>query len=98
VEVFTRIACDELRIEPVRTHAIGFHAPIFIPKVFPSMVEMESPFLVASQPEVPGLVHASPHHVQSPTSPSLAASCRVDPAVQQGAARLQTGKDSCLVM
>lgn len=85
VEVFTQIACDELRIEPVRTHATGFLDSSLVGKpLFPMDLEIHTPLW-----EPPTLHYAAAAHARHDKTISTA-TCRIDPTVQQGAAKLQT--------
>ena len=103
VEVFTRIACDGLRIEPVQTHVSGVELtalPGKQPTFFSLHGEIESPHLaIAGGLPTMRLVHIGTHErmrhdnassVISPPRPLSSVKCRADPAVQQGAAKLQT--------
>ncbi|KAG8744670.1 hypothetical protein FRC11_013339 [Ceratobasidium sp. 423] len=102
VEVFTQIACDELRIEPDRAYGPDSSRNYSsVHHGFSIGLDMHSPFMVVipSQPRLPGRVHlAQADHVGNdndlhsiPASlPISSDRCRLDPAVQQGAAKLQT--------
>ncbi|CAE6434870.1 unnamed protein product [Rhizoctonia solani] len=98
VEVFTQIACDELRIEPDRAYEIASLRNYSSHHGFPASLDMQIPFLevITHQPRIPGRVHSSTVvHVRNNDNDSHGASlssdaCRVDSEVQQGAARLQT--------
>ncbi|KAG8687516.1 hypothetical protein FRC08_011923 [Ceratobasidium sp. 394] len=96
VEVFTRIACDGLRIEPHTQVAAlpGNNAGVSIANAF------HTPLLIfTSHPSIPG----EPLHLSAVTHirhdnhtrvidprPWSSDECRADPAVQRGAAKLQT--------
>ncbi|CAE7206829.1 unnamed protein product, partial [Rhizoctonia solani] len=73
VQVFTQIACDELRIEPDRAYG-------------PVSLRNSSGFVPS--PIIALHMVPAPHVGTYNSAPSDA--CRVDPAVQQGAAKLQT--------
>ncbi|KAH7341322.1 hypothetical protein B0J17DRAFT_646103 [Rhizoctonia solani] len=98
VEVFTQIACDQLRIEADRAYAPASLRNDSSHHGFSIGLDMQSPlWVVASQPSLPGRTHlATVAHVGNdnnaiPASlPMSSDACRVDPAVQQGAAKLQT--------
>ncbi|CAE6461292.1 unnamed protein product [Rhizoctonia solani] len=98
VEVFTQIACDQLRIEPDRAYTPASLRNYSVYDGFSIGLDMQSPlWVIASQPSLPGRMHlATVTHVGNdnggiPASlPISSDACRVDPAVQQGAAKLQT--------
>ncbi|KAG8686741.1 hypothetical protein FRC09_013944, partial [Ceratobasidium sp. 395] len=96
VEVFTRIACDGLRIEPHTEVAALSEKPLI------HTLQTPLPHLVfATLPAIPSEpLHLSAaalirHHnhstgVIAPPRPLSADECRADPVVQRGAAKLQT--------
>ncbi|CEL55849.1 putative membrane protein C14C4,07 OS=Schizosaccharomyces pombe (strain 972 / ATCC 24843) GN=SPAC14C4.07 PE=1 SV=1 [Rhizoctonia solani AG-1 IB] len=101
VEVFTQIACDELRIEPDRAYELASFYNYSSHHDFPVHLGLQIPILeaITSQPRTPGRVHSSTvvyvgnddnHSHSISFTPLSSDPCRVDPEVQQGAARLQT--------
>ncbi|CAE6515654.1 unnamed protein product [Rhizoctonia solani] len=95
VEVFTRIACDELRIEPdVLRNYSSANLGLSI-----DLDQSLALVFVAPQPRLPGRAHLATvaHfgndnnlHAIPDSTPISSDMCRADPAVQQGAAKLQT--------
>lgn len=101
VEVFTRIACDSLQPVHTYTSAIQVAALGNQTVYFAMHGEIESPHLVLGLPSrFAKSVHSSAatliRHDNGVPRPMSAAKCRADPAVQQGAAKLQTRK-CCLL-
>ncbi|KAL5634517.1 hypothetical protein ACGC1H_002536 [Rhizoctonia solani] len=93
VAVFTQIACDELRIESNLAYAPGWLRNNSSENPgFSIGLDMQSPVLAVLPSKLPVRVHMNPvAHVGNTASISSDHdACRVDSAVQQGAARLQT--------
>ncbi|QRV90180.1 major facilitator superfamily transporter [Ceratobasidium sp. AG-Ba] len=95
VEVFTRIACDGLRIEP-HTQMAGLAALSANSANFSiHQVETPRPHVVYAQMAIPlagelhfgAAAHTRPDNAPRPLD---ADECRADPEVQRGAAKLQT--------
>ncbi|KAJ1308003.1 hypothetical protein OPQ81_002076 [Rhizoctonia solani] len=100
VEVFTQIACDELRIEPDRAYAPedALRNYSSTNHGFSTGLDMQSPLMVVvpSHPRLPGQLHLATvtrvrnSHAIPTSAPISSDECRIDPVVQQGAAKLQT--------
>ncbi|KAF8704746.1 MFS general substrate transporter, partial [Rhizoctonia solani] len=93
VEVFTQIACDELRIEPDRAYELASSSHHAFP------IGLDIPISLGTLPRTPDPVHLTSvlhlagnhsHATAIPSSPLFSDACRLDPDVQQGAAKLQT--------
>ncbi|QRW18375.1 major facilitator superfamily transporter [Rhizoctonia solani] len=93
VEVFTQIACDELRIEPDRAYELASSSHHAFP------IGLDIPISLGTLPRTLDPVHLTSvlhltgnhsHATAIPSSPLFSDACRLDPDVQQGAAKLQT--------